>query len=148
MDAVAPERGSALFLVGGVRLAVVVTPYRGSLDDASTRLHNKLLRAEEKKDGAGAFDGKHHPNLRSAHAENLLASAVDTATRHAAEHVKNEDFEAAMRALSRLRAPVDAFFTDVTVNDSNPLVRKNRLQLLNELRSAMHTVADFSKISG
>ncbi len=107
-----------------------------------------ILRAEEKKDGAGAFDGKHHPNLRSAHAENLLASAVDTATRHAAEHVKNEDFEAAMRALSRLRAPVDAFFTDVTVNDSNPLVRKNRLQLLNELRSAMHTVADFSKISG
>ncbi len=107
-----------------------------------------ILRAEEKKDGAGAFNEKHAPNLRSAHAENILASAVDTASRHAAEHVANEDFEAAMRALARLRAPVDAFFTDVTVNDENPRVRKNRLQLLNELRSAMHTVADFSKIQG
>jgi glycyl-tRNA synthetase beta chain len=107
-----------------------------------------ILRAEEKKDGVGAFNEKHAPNLRSAHAENILASAVDTAARHAADHVKSEDFEAAMRALARLRAPVDAFFTDVTVNDENPRVRKNRLQLLNELRSAMHTVADFSKIQG
>ena len=53
-----------------------------------------------------------------------------------------------MRALSRLRKPVDEFFTDVTVNDENPRVRINRLQLLNELRAAMHTVADFSKIAG
>ena len=107
-----------------------------------------ILRAEEKKDGAGAFDHKHEPNLRSQHAENILASAVDTATRHAAEHVASEDFEGAMRALSRLRKPVDEFFTDVTVNDENPRVRINRLQLLNELRAAMHTVADFSKIAG
>jgi hypothetical protein len=38
------DRGTALFLADGVRLAVVVTPYRGSLDDASSRLHNKLMR--------------------------------------------------------------------------------------------------------
>ena len=107
-----------------------------------------ILRAEEKKDGAGAFDHKHEPNLRSQHAENILASAVDTATRHAAEFVAAEDFEGAMRALARLRKPVDDFFTDVTVNDPDPRVRQNRLQLLNELRAAMHTVADFSKISG
>jgi hypothetical protein len=38
------DRGTALFLIGGVRLAVVVSPYRGSLDDASNRLHHKLER--------------------------------------------------------------------------------------------------------
>jgi glycyl-tRNA synthetase beta chain len=107
-----------------------------------------ILKAEEKKDGAGAFDHRHEPNLRSQHAENILAAAVDTASRHAAEFVAKEDFEGAMRTLARLRAPVDAFFTDVTVNDPDPRVRKNRLQLLNELRAAMHTVADFSKVTG
>lgn len=43
------ERGTALFLANGVRLAVVVTPYRGSLDDASTRLHNKLMRVGDSR---------------------------------------------------------------------------------------------------
>ena len=53
-----------------------------------------------------------------------------------------------MRALSSLRGAVDQFFTDVTVNDADPAKRINRLQLLNQLRMAMHSVADFSKISG
>ena len=53
-----------------------------------------------------------------------------------------------MRALAALRAPVDAFFLDVTVNDPDPEKRVNRLRLLNELRAAMHEVADFSKVGG
>ena len=53
-----------------------------------------------------------------------------------------------MRALASLRAPVDAFFLDVTVNADDPALRLNRLRLLNELREAVHTVADFSKIAG
>ena len=53
-----------------------------------------------------------------------------------------------MRALAALRAPVDAFFVDVTVNADDPALRLNRLRLLNELRDAVHTVADFSKIAG
>ena len=47
-----------------------------------------------------------------------------------------------------MRAPVDAFFLDVTVNADDPALRLNRLRLLNELREAVHTVADFSKIAG
>ena len=53
-----------------------------------------------------------------------------------------------MRALAALRAPVDAFFLDVTVNDPDPETRVNRLRLLNDLRAAMHEVADFSKVTG
>jgi glycyl-tRNA synthetase beta chain len=53
-----------------------------------------------------------------------------------------------MRALSRLRAPVDAFFDKVTVNAENPQLRENRLKLLNALREATHSVADFSRIEG
>ena len=53
-----------------------------------------------------------------------------------------------MRALSALRAPVDAFFTAVTVNADDPALRLNRLRLLSGLRDAVHTVADFSRIGG
>ena len=48
----------------------------------------------------------------------------------------------------RLRAPVDAFFVGVTVNADDAELRLNRLRLLGELRDAVHTVADFSKIAG
>jgi glycyl-tRNA synthetase beta chain len=54
----------------------------------------------------------------------------------------------AMRAMSRLRAPVDAFFEKVTVNADNPNLRENRLKLLSEIRDAMHSVADFSRVEG
>ena len=53
-----------------------------------------------------------------------------------------------MRALASLRAPVDAFFDTVTVNAEEPALRANRLALLNALRSATRTVADFSRIEG
>jgi glycyl-tRNA synthetase beta subunit len=107
-----------------------------------------ILRAEEKKDGADAFKGAHDAALLVLDQEQALASALDVAGREAAECVKSEDFEGAMRALAALRAPVDAFFVDVTVNAGDPELRLNRLRLLNELRQAVHTVADFSKIAG
>jgi len=62
--------------------------------------------------------------------------------------VAREDFAGAMRALAVLRAPVDAFFLDVTVNAEDKALRLNRLRLLGELRKAVHAVADFSRIAG
>jgi glycyl-tRNA synthetase beta chain len=107
-----------------------------------------ILRAEEKRDGADAFAGKHVHTALALPAEIYLADAVASAGAAARERVKNEDFEGAMRALSPLRAPVDAFFLDVTVNDPDPETRVNRLRLLGELRAAMHEVADFSRVAG
>ena len=53
-----------------------------------------------------------------------------------------------MRALSRLREPVDRFFDKVTVNVEDPALRENRLKLLNAIREATRAVADFSRIEG
>ena len=57
-----------------------------------------------------------------------------------------------MRALSELRAPVDAFFDKVIVNAAEgadaAALRANRLALLSEIRAATLNVADFSKIAG
>jgi glycyl-tRNA synthetase beta chain len=107
-----------------------------------------ILRAEEKRDSAGAFAGKHDPALLALPAEKDLADVLAAAGAAARERAAREDFEGAMRALSPLRAPVDAFFLDVTVNADDPALRLNRLRLLNELREAMHAVADFSKVAG
>jgi glycyl-tRNA synthetase beta chain len=115
---------------------------------AGYRRAANILRAEEKKDGAEAFAGKHVQTTLAPPAERYLADVVASAGAAARQHAASEDFEGAMRALAALRAPVDGFFLDVTVNDPDPQTRLNRLRLLNELREAMHAVADFSKVAG
>ncbi len=79
-------------------------------------------------------------------AEAALIAALDVAEPEAAAAVETEDFEAAMTALARLRAPIDVFFEKVTVNDARPEVRAGRLRLLERIRAAVHKVADFSRI--
>ena len=106
-----------------------------------------ILKAEEKKDGEGAFAGTYDPDALVLAEEMALAEALDKASAEAREYVAREDFESAMRALASLRAPVDVFFVAVTVNSDDPTLRLNRLRLLGALRDAADTVADFSKIS-
>ena len=81
-------------------------------------------------------------------AEAALIAALDAAEPHASAAVAAEDFEGAMAALATLRAPIDAFFESVTVNDADPAKRSARLALLARVREAVHAVADFGKIAG
>ena len=81
-------------------------------------------------------------------AETALIQALDSAAPHAQAAIAAEDFEGAMAALATLRAPIDAFFDSVTVNDPAPEKREARLNLLARMRDAVHSVADFSKIEG
>ncbi len=128
---------------------------------AGYRRAANILRAEEKKDGAGAFDGLSDPRLLRDPAEKFLSEKIRSVSADTQQHLFIADrdagrrefagqtpFEDAMESLASLRPPVDAFFEHVTVNAEDPQLRLNRLRLLNELRSAMHRVADFSKIAG
>ncbi|MGF7171156.1 glycyl-tRNA synthetase beta chain [Sphingobium xanthum] len=81
-------------------------------------------------------------------AEAALIAALDQAEPRAVAAIEAEDFEGAMAALATLRAPIDAFFDGVTVNDSDEVKRESRLNLLTRIRAAMHKVADFSEIQG
>ncbi|MFM5930838.1 MAG: glycine--tRNA ligase subunit beta [Novosphingobium sp.] len=81
-------------------------------------------------------------------AEKALVDALDQAGPRAAAAVEAEDFAGAMAALASLRAPIDAFFDEVTVNDADPAKRNARLGLLSQFRDAVHGVADFSRIEG
>jgi glycyl-tRNA synthetase beta chain len=104
-----------------------------------------ILRIEEKKDGRSHAGPVAQAQLVQAE-ERALNTAINSAEIMARKAIEAEDFEAAMLALARLRAPVDAFFDKVLVNDPN--FRDNRLRLLNRIREATLAVADFSKIEG
>ena len=75
-----------------------------------------------------------------------MSTATDT--RSVVSAIAAEDFTGAMRALASLRAPIDAFFEGVTVNDPDPAIRARRLALLARFRDAVYGVADFSRIEG
>ncbi len=110
-----------------------------------------ILKAEEKKDGEGAFAGAADLGLIAQAGlieEKGLAVALAQATPKAESAVAAEDYEGAMAALADLRPAVDAFFDKVTVNDPDPALRANRLRLLNQLRAATRAVADFGRIAG
>lgn len=60
----------------------------------------------------------------------------------------NAAYAQALRALSALRGPVDAFLEGVLVNDPQAQVRLNRLRLLARVRDLIDRMADFGKIEG
>jgi len=117
---------------------------------AGVKRASNILRIEEKRDGR-AHDAEPDAALIAASGqpeEQALAAALADARVAVAATVAAEDFAGAMRALSGLRAPVDAFFERVTVNADDPTLRANRLALLNALRATTREVADFSRIEG
>ncbi|MCZ8186677.1 MAG: glycine--tRNA ligase subunit beta [Beijerinckiaceae bacterium] len=107
-----------------------------------------ILRAEEKKDGEGAFEAAADPALCREASEKALLEALSKAGEAAGIALDKADFEAAMRAMAALRGPVDAFFEAVMVNAEDPAIRRNRLALLATLRRVTRQVADFSRIAG
>ncbi|MGQ3111924.1 MAG: glycine--tRNA ligase subunit beta [Brevundimonas sp.] len=108
---------------------------------------SNILKAEEKKGPLPegmvetGLPGQPAEETELAFAAAAAATAVDAA-------LETEDFAAAMTALARLRAPVDAFFTGVMVNSDVAAERDNRLKLLGQVRNVMGRVADFGQIGG
>ncbi|MBA4765851.1 MAG: glycine--tRNA ligase subunit beta [Erythrobacter sp.] len=81
-------------------------------------------------------------------AEKALMDALAKSEPAAAVAIDAEDFSGAMAALAALRAPIDRFFEEVTVNADEENKRAHRLDLLAAFRAAVHKVADFSRIEG
>lgn len=106
-----------------------------------------ILAIEEKKDNA-SYSADADPSAFAVDAERALHEALSRASAAASRAVEAEDFSAATQALATLRAPVDRFFDEVTVNADDAALRANRLRLLAGIRAATAGVADFSRIEG
>ena len=106
-----------------------------------------ILRIEEKRDGE-RYDGAENRSQFTQDEEHNLYNRLNKTIYPAHDALMQGDFEKSMALMATLRAPVDAFFDNVTVNCEDPALRRNRLLMLSRIRVTLDMVADFSKIEG
>lgn len=102
-----------------------------------TRVNNLTKNAE-----SDAFDA----SLFAEAAEKNLVEAFSAFKDKAAAAVAKDDFEGAFNAIAQLRAPIDAFLTDIMVMCDDEALKASRLGLLKAISSEMLAVADFNAI--
>ncbi|AFO90380.1 glycine--tRNA ligase subunit beta [Phaeobacter inhibens] len=110
------------------------------------RANNILAQAEE-KDGVEYSYGA-DKKFAEDDSEIALFDALASSEGAISSAIEAEDFAAAMGSMAALRAPVDAFFEAVQVNSDNEVVRRNRLNLLSQIRKVCGQVADLTRIEG
>jgi glycyl-tRNA synthetase beta chain len=134
-----------------VRRAEALSAFLATEDGANLiqgfRRANNILTQAEQKDGVEYSFGA-DAKFAEVPAETALFAALDAAEATIAPAMAAEDFAAAMAALASLRAPIDAFFEAVQVNSDNPVVRRNRLNLLSRIRTLCLGVADLTRLEG
>ena len=77
-------------------------------------------------------------------AEKALAEAVLALRTEVQPLIAQGNYTAVLDKLANLRAPVDSFFDNVMVNAEDPVLRQNRLAILNTLQDLFLQVADIS----
>ncbi|HEY8353784.1 MAG TPA: glycine--tRNA ligase subunit beta, partial [Methylophilaceae bacterium] len=139
--ALRPQRISDI----GDRLAAVraftALPEAESLAAANKRIINILKKAEA--------DLPEEPDIAlfAEEAEKALFAAMHAITPEIHSMLANEDYANALSRLASLREPVDRFFDEVMVMTDEPLLRQNRLSLLNALAKLLNGVADISRLA-
>ncbi len=150
IDAALPENwdGDIVLLVNRVRAlqAFLDTEDGANLLAAYTRASN-ILRAEEAKDGV-EYSLDPNPDLAENDSEKALFAALDATAPQIDAALAAEDFAAAMAAIAALRGPLDAYFEATLINSDNQIIRRNRLCLLNRIRTLFARIADFGRIEG
>jgi glycyl-tRNA synthetase beta chain len=128
-------------------LAAVLETEDGANLVQGFRRANNILTQAEAKDGVEYSFGA-DVKFAEGPEERALFAALDRAEAEIAPAMAREDFAAAMAAMAGLRPAVDAFFEAVQVNSDNPVIRRNRLNLLHRIRAACLAVADLTKLEG
>jgi len=116
-------------------------PESPSLAAANKRVGNILKKAE------GEVGGTADPARFVEAAEKALFSALADIAPRADAAFSTGDYTASLQALAALKTPVDAFFNQVMVNTDDPVLKANRLALLNQLHQTMNRVADLSRLA-
>lgn len=116
-------------------------PEAASLAAANKRVGNILKKAE------GEVGDAPDPSRCIEAAEKDLVVKVASIGHDADKAFAAGDYTASLQALAALKAPVDAFFDSVMVNADDPVLKANRLALLNQLHRTMNRVADLSRLA-
>jgi glycyl-tRNA synthetase beta chain len=110
------------------------------------RANNILTRAEE-NDGVEYSYGA-DVKFAEGDVEKALFAALSDHGGAISSAIEAEDFAAAMHGLAALRTPIDAFFEEVQVNADSEVIRRNRLNLLGDIRKLCLSVADLGRVEG
>ncbi len=116
-------------------------PEAPALAAANKRVGNILKKAQ------GEFGYVIDPARFVEAAESALFAALSEIAPKADTAFASGDYTTSLQALAKLKAPIDAFFDSVMVNADAPLLRANRLALLNQLHQTMNRVADISRLA-
>jgi glycyl-tRNA synthetase beta chain len=112
-----------------------------ALASANKRVGNILKKAE------GEVGNVADPVRFVEAAETALFAALSDIAPRADAAFEAGDYTASLQALAALKAPIDAFFDSVMVNADDPVLKANRLALLNQLHRTMNRVADLSRLA-
>jgi glycyl-tRNA synthetase beta chain len=119
-------------------------PEAASLAAANKRIANILRQAESSGEtllGNASISTLKEPD------EIALLDALQAAIQSAKPLFDARDFAGYLKTFASLKSPVDSFFDKVMVMVDDPMLRKNRLALLSDLRHAMNRFADISMLA-
>ena len=140
-------------------VAAVLAVKTGDLSDIPARLSavshfKKLAEAQAlaaankrvsnilKKNAIALNEIQIEDTLLVEQAEKDLYQAALSIAEKVQPSLANKDFQAALTALAQLKTPIDAFFDSVMVMAEDPLIRRNRLNLLAFIQQQTNAVAD------
>ncbi len=109
-----------------------------TLAAANKRVGNILAKFE------GELFDSFNATLATESAEKALSAAYEGVEKQVAGHVADKDYQAALTALSSIKAEIDTFFEEVMVMADDEAVKTNRLTLLNNIRNSFLAIADIS----
>jgi len=113
----------------------VVSIYKRSSNILSSEKENSL-------EIAGSAD----PGLFKNDFEKNLYKRIHDIRKYFSSIGKHENYEESLKTLSLAKNEINAFFDNVVVNDNDPIIKKNRLELLKMLCKSFENYFNFSKI--
>ena len=123
-------------------------PEAESLAAANKRIANILKKSAAAEPAGQGESAVINASLLSAAAERALYEAIKSVAGKVESDLAARRYDAALETLAGLRPAIDAFFTDVRVNDPDPALRANRLALVARVRGLFAGVADLSRLPG
>ena len=113
-----------------------------ALASANKRVAN-ILKKSDSKD----LSLEINKSLLSEEQEKVLVSALESVQTKTADNASNKQYTELLTELASLKDPIDNFFDNVMVNADDPEIKKNRLAILNVIKSQFLQVADVSLLS-
>jgi len=98
------------------------------------------------KQNSSDIIGSADPGLFKNDFEKNLYKRIHDIRKYFSSIGKSENYEESLKTLSLAKNEVNEFFDNVVVNDNDPIIKKNRLELLKMLCKSFENYFNFSKI--